>query len=236
MIRVNKKGFTLVETIIALVFFGFLLLAAIYAETIAIHQEYLNTDGLVAEQVLDYEVAYAHSWANKGNVHWGTGNSQEISCSPLLSSVSGSFGAFEGPVTNDCLGLSQIFSALNVPNGEVDTLYNGSNSQKPMQIFLYIHPITNFTSGGYVPCSSNGGSTVCGNNNSSYSCQMEIEAYVFWYYNLVGDSSNSEVIPTISVLGNYYPYSQPTTQLNSDIAGLNNYLHTTDIITNIGCS
>jgi prepilin-type N-terminal cleavage/methylation domain-containing protein len=234
MIIENKKGFTLVETIIALVFLGFLLLAAIYAETIAIHQEYLNTDSLVAQQVLDYEISYAHSWANKGNVHWGTGDSQEISCTPTLSSVPGSFGAkFDGPETNNCIGLSQIFSALNVPSGEVDTLYNGSNSQKPMQIFLYIHPLTNYTGGGYVPCSSNNGSTVCG-NSSSYACQVEIEAYVFWYYNLVG--SNNYAIPHISVLGNYYPYSLPTSELNSDISGLNNYLHTTDIITNIGCS
>ncbi len=142
MIIENKKGFTLVETIIALVFLGFLLLAAIYAETIAIHQEYLNTDNLVAEQVLDYEIAYAHSWANKGNVHWGTGDSQEISCTPPLSTVPGSSGSeFEGPVANNCLDLSQIFSALNVPNGEVDTLYNGNNSQKPMQIFFCIYTL-----------------------------------------------------------------------------------------------
>ncbi|MHB8443147.1 MAG: type IV pilus modification PilV family protein [Patescibacteria group bacterium] len=118
-----SSGFTLIETLVAMVFMSFILLAVLYAESLAIHQSYQNEANMVAQQVLSYEMSYAHVWANEGNISWT--QNEGISCSAANSN------------SQNCL---HIANALNVVGATANQLALFSEPQN-MEILLYSQPM-----------------------------------------------------------------------------------------------
>ena len=126
----NNKGFTLIELLISITILGFIMLSVLYAESLSMHQTYMNDANMVAQQVLSYEMSYAHTWANEGNIGWDTGTPQQISCS-----YSSGIPNFEVSNSN-CLSISKTFNILKLNNSNIANIL-GSNY--PMQIFLYAY-------------------------------------------------------------------------------------------------
>lgn len=98
-------------------------MAVLYAESLAIHQSYQNEASMVAQQVLSYEMSYAHVWANEGNISWT--QNEGISCSAANSN------------SQNCL---HIANALNVVGATANQLALFSEPQN-MEILLYSQPI-----------------------------------------------------------------------------------------------
>lgn len=126
----NSKGFTLIELLISITILGFIMLSVLYAESLSMHQTYMNEANMVAQQVLSYEMSYAHIWANEGNVGWNSGQIQQISCAS--SSGINNFS----PNSLNCLNISKIFNTLNL-RSNVANIFKGNNGNNHMQIFLY---------------------------------------------------------------------------------------------------
>lgn len=126
----NNKGFTLIELLISITILGFIMLSVLYAESLSMHQTYMNEANMVAQQVLSYEMSYAHTWANEGNISWNTNTPQQISC----TSSSG-ISKFEPTNSSNCLSTYNIFNELKLNNN--GNIANILGSQYPMKIFLY---------------------------------------------------------------------------------------------------
>ena len=131
----NKKGFTLIEILISIVFLGFLLVAVLEAEASSIHQNYSTVYNLYSRQILSYELSYMHSWANEGNVNWNATSSQSqiVSCADFGQDT---YTVYSNS-THNCLSTKNIDTVLNT----------NSNNTVPIPsnigIFLYINPSTN---------------------------------------------------------------------------------------------
>lgn len=123
----NNKGFTLIELLISITILGFIILSVLYAESLSIHQTYMNEANMVAQQVLSYEMSYAHVWTNEGNISWNSNTPQQISCI-----ASSGISQFETSPQN-CLSISKVFNTI----GTNSNISNILGSQYPMQIFLY---------------------------------------------------------------------------------------------------
>ncbi len=133
---INKKGFSLIEILITIMFLGFLFLAVLESEALAIKGNYQNTYNLYAKQVVSLELSYAHTWLEEGNYN---STNKFISCGI-------NFGNHSTPSTStpsNCLSIGKI-------NNEINQFQYSSYSEIPNNagIFLYISQPTSSGSSG----------------------------------------------------------------------------------------
>jgi prepilin-type N-terminal cleavage/methylation domain-containing protein len=138
----NKKGFTLIEILISIVFLGFLLIAVLEAEASSIHQNYSTVYNLYSRQILSYELSYMHSWANEGNVNWSSSSSQIVSCANFGQDTHTVYSQ----TTYNCLSSTKINSILNtntsntvpIPSNIGIFLYITNSSSCQVNVYAYV--------------------------------------------------------------------------------------------------